>query len=347
MKKILQFIKPYTFQVIIVIALVFVQSMCDLFLPSLMSEIITNGVMLKDLDAVYAGGMKMIAVVIIGMTSTVLAGLLAARIAAGFSKLARKSIFNKVEGFSKKEFSKISTSSLITRVTNDVTQIQTFLVMALRMMISAPLMCIGGIIMVLDKDTSLCGLFIVVLPIVFLVIITTAVRIVPIMNSLQKKIDKITQIAREKLTGVKVIRAFNKEKLERERYDKANKDTYLTHLKGAQIMSTLMPIMMLIIQANMAAILFFGSKRVDLHGMQIGDLMAFIQYANQIMFSVIMLTMVFVLIPRAIVSGKRIVEILNTPFSIKEKKDSKENDKKMKKGTIEFKDVTFGFDKDS
>ncbi|MEG2460767.1 MAG: ABC transporter ATP-binding protein [Clostridia bacterium] len=347
MKKVLGFLKPYTLQIVVVVILVFIQSMADLYLPNLMSNIISKGVLNQDMDVVYKIGFEMIGVVIIGMTATIIAGLIASVVAAGFSKSARKHIFEKVENFSKAEFNKINASSLITRTTNDVTQVQTFLVMALRMMVSAPLICIGGIIMALQKDASLSSIFIVVLPVVLLVIGLTARKIIPIMNVMQKKIDRITQIAREKLVGVKVIRAFNMEKHERKRYDEANADLYNTTIKSAYIMSGLMPLMMLIIQINMAAILWFGSKRVELYGMEIGDLMAYIQYANQIMFAVIMLTMVFVLIPRAIVSMKRIAEVLDIPFSIKEKKVTNVVDRKVKKGQIEFKNVSFNYAKNA
>ena len=347
MKKIVQFIKPYTLQIVFVIILIAIQSMCDLFLPALMSEIITNGVMKSDLAAVYQIGLRMGVVVIAGMITTIYAGLIASKVAAGFSKLARNEVFKKVEEFSKKEFSSISTSSLITRITNDVTQVQTVILMSLRMMVTAPLMCIGGIVMVINKDTRLSGLFIVVLPIVLLVIVLKARKLIPLMSSLQKKIDKITQVAREKLIGVKVIRAFNKEEYERVRYDKVNKDAYITHLKGLQILASMMPTMMLIIQLNMVAILWLGAARVEAAGMEVGDLMAFIQYANLIMFSVIMLTMVFVLVPRGIVSAKRIAEVLNTPLSVKDKKKAIENSNKMKRGTIEFKNVSFKFDKNA
>ena len=320
MKIIFKHLKPYWFLVVIALSFVFIQTLTDLYLPTLMSDIINKGLLTTNLNYIYQVGGKMLLVAILGMICSIGSVYLASLIASKFSYRLRRDVFNHVQSFSLVEMDKLSTSSLITRTTNDVTQLQMVTVMILRMMVMAPLMAIGGIIMAYSKDHNLTIIFAVSIPILILVISVIARRIIPLFNLLQQKIDQINQIMREKLTGLRVIRAFNNDHFEHKRYTKANKGLMDTSLKVMYTMAMLMPIMLFIINLVSIAVIWFGGHRIDSGSMQIGDLMAFIQYAMQIMFSFISLSMMFIMIPRAIVSSKRISEVLSTKPTIRDPK---------------------------
>lgn len=345
MNKVLKQLKPYTIAIIIAMSLIFLQAIGNLYLPTLMSDIVNKGVINQSMDSVWEYGRDMLLVTLGAMLCSLSATFIAARVAAGFGRNLRRSVFKKVEEFSLNEFNKIQTSSLITRTTNDVTQIQNLTLMMIRMMILAPMMCIGGIVMATSKNLQLSILFAVVIPLLLAAIIILAKRIVPLFTEIQKRTDKINQVVREKLTGVRVIRAFGTEKYEGERYDKANKDIYEVSIKAAYIMSSLMPIVFFIINISTIAIVWFGSNLIGDGVLQIGDMMAFMQYAMQVLFSILMVTMLFIMIPRAIVSAKRINEVLDTEPSVKDQE--KDLDKVVNPGEIEFKDVTFSYNESS
>lgn len=345
MKKVLKYLKPYNIAIFIAMTLIFIQSLANLYLPTLMSDIVNKGVINQSMDDVWTYGGKMLLVTLVAMICSIISTFIASRVAAGFGRNLRKGVFSKVEDFSLNEFNKIQTSSLITRTTNDVTQIQNLTLMMIRMMILAPMMCIGGIIMATSKNLQLSILFAVVIPILLAAIVMLASKIVPLFTEIQKRTDKINQVVREKLTGVRVIRAFGTEKYEGERYDKANKDIYEVSLKAAYIMSSLMPIIFFIINISTIAIVWFGSHLIGDGVLQIGDMMAFMQYAMQVLFSILMVTMLFIMIPRAIVSAKRINEVLDIEPSIKD--EGIEMDKGTRPGEIEFKNVTFSYNESS
>ncbi len=341
MKKVLEHLKQYNILIVIAMTLIFLQSIANLYLPTLMSEIVNEGVIDQNMDSVWMYGGKMLFVTLGAMICSIISTFIASRVAAGFGKNLRKAVFTKVEDFSLNEFNKIQTSSLITRTTNDVSQIQNLTLMMIRMMILAPMMCIGGIIMATAKNLELSLLFVVVIPILLAAIILLARKIVPLFTEIQKRTDKINQVVREKLTGVRVIRAFGTEDYEGKRYDKANKDIYETSIKAAYIMSGLMPIIFFIINISTIAIVWFGSHLIGDGALQIGDMMAFMQYAMQVLFSILMVTMLFIMIPRAIVSAKRINEVLEIEPSIKD--NGMDIEKGTKSGEIEFKNVTFAY----
>ena len=345
MKKVLQHLKPFAIPIIIAMALIFIQSMANLYLPTLMSDIVNKGVIGQSMDSVWKYGRDMLLVTFGAMVCSIISTYIASRVAAGLGKSLRKGIFTKVESFSLNEFNKIQTSSLITRTTNDVTQIQSLTLMMIRMMILAPMMCIGGIIMATSKNLQLSILFIVVIPIMLGAILVLASKIVPLFTQIQKRTDKINQVVREKLTGVRVIRAFGTEQYEGNRYDKANKDIYESSIKAAYIMAGLMPLVMFIINISTIAIVWFGSHLIGDGALQIGDMMAFMQYAMQVMFSILMVTMLFILIPRAIVSAKRINEVLEIEPSVKD--TGAKMDKILKPGEIEFTNVGFAYNESS
>lgn len=343
MKKLFKYLKPFTPMIIVAVILTFCQGMLNLYLPNLMSDIVNNGIVGQSLDEVYKYGMQMVIVTIGFMCCAIGATFMASRVSAGFGKKLKSAIYKQVEKFSLAEFKKISTASLITRTTNDVTQVQQLTLMSMRMMIGAPLMCIGGIIMALSKNKELSVLFIVVIPILLFAIIFLARKIVPLFTILQKRTDRINQVIREKLTGVRVIRAFGTQEYERKRYDKANKDIYDISLKAAYIMSILMPIVLFLINVSSVAVVWFGSHLVDSGAMQIGDMMAFMQYAIQVLFSILGVTMMFVMIPRAMVSAKRIIEVLETESSIKDSGKVIPEEKITNPGEIEFVNATFQY----
>ncbi|MDD2376315.1 MAG: ABC transporter ATP-binding protein [Clostridia bacterium] len=342
MKKVLQHLKPYTISIVIAMGLIFLQAMANLYLPTLMSDIVNKGVIGQSMDSVWKYGGNMLLFTVGAMICSIISTYIASRVAAGLGKSLRKGIFTKVESFSLNEFNKIQTSSLITRTTNDVTQIQNLTLMMIRMMILAPMLCIGGIIMATSKNLQLSILFAVVIPLLLGAIILLASKIVPLFTQIQKRTDKINQVVREKLTGVRVIRAFGTEQYEGERYDRANKDIYESSIKAAYIMASLMPLVMFIINISTIAIVWFGSHLIGDGILQIGDMMAFMQYAMQVLFSILMVTMLFIMIPRAIVSAKRINEVLEIEPSVKD--SGIDMEKCVKPGEIEFKNVTYSYD---
>lgn len=343
MKKVLSYLKPFLPMIILSIILTFAQSMLNLYLPNLMSSIVDHGIVGQSLDEVWKYGSYMLYVTIGFMLCAIGATFIASRVSSGFAQKLRNAIYKKVEKFSLSEFKKISTSSLITRTTNDVTQVQQLTLMSMRMMITAPLMCVGGIIMALSKNKQLSLLFIVVIPLLLVAIIFLARKILPLFTSLQKRTDRINQVIREKLTGVRVIRAFGTQKYEQKRYDKANKDIYEVSLKAAYIMSILMPIVLFVVNLSSVCVVWFGSHLIGEGAMQIGDMMAFMQYAIQVLFSILGVTMLFVMIPRALVSIKRIGEVLDTESSIEDKTELLPKEKFTKPGQIVFKDATFQY----
>lgn len=327
--------------IILVFILIFVQTLSDLYLPTLMADIVDHGIVNGDIPYIWKIGSFMLLVAAIGVICSIIASFYSAKVATGFGKNLREKLFAHVENFSLQEFNKIGTASLITRTTNDITQMQQVLMMIMRMMIMAPMMSIGGIIMAVSRDAKLSLIFVVIIPILALAIFLIVTKGLPLFKAMQKKLDQLNLVLRENLTGIRVIRAFNRVEYEKERFAHANFDLTNTAVKVNRIMAILMPIMMLTLNLSTIAIVWFGGIRIDNGNMQVGDLMAFIQYAMQIMFSLIMMSMMFVMIPRASVSADRINEVLEIQPEIIDPKSEK--DVKNKKGYVEFRDVTFSY----
>ncbi len=233
------------------------------------------------------------------MACSIVAAWLSARIGMGFGRDLRRKVFAHVEGFSLHEFDRIGTPSLITRTTNDITQVQMFTMMMMRMMVMAPIMAVGGVIMAVQKDAKLTWVLVVVIPVIAAIISLTATRALPLFRAIQAKIDRINLVLREGLTGVRVIRAFNRIDHEKARFDEANLDLTATSIRVNKLMALMMPLMMLLMNLTTIAIIWFGAKRIDLGEMQVGSLMAFIQYAMQILFSLLMVSFLFIMLPRA------------------------------------------------
>ena len=259
----------------------------------------------------------------------------------GFGRNLRTRVFSQVEGFSLHEFDQIGTATLITRTTNDITQVAMVLIVMLRMMVTAPMMAIGGIIMARSKDAKLTLVLLVVLPVLAAAIFAIAGKGVPLFQAMQVKLDKVNLVLRENLTGIRVIRAFNRVGHEQRRFHEANRDLTDTAIRVNQIMAALMPIMMLVMNFTSIAIVWFGGIRIDRGEMRVGDMMAFIQYAMQIMFSLVMVAMMFVMIPRAEASAVRINQVIDTEAEIVDPAQVKAPD--GKRGFVEFRDVTFSY----
>jgi ATP-binding cassette, subfamily B, multidrug efflux pump len=306
-----------------------------------MSDIVDKGVVRGDTDYIWKIGGFMLLVAAGGMVCSIAASYYSAKAASGFGKLLRTKVFTHVSDFSLYEFDQLGTASLITRTTNDITQIQQVLVMMLRMTAMAPMMCIGGIIMAYSKDAKLTLVLAVSLPVLVLAIVIIAKQGIPLFKAMQIKLDNLNRVLRENLTGIRVIRSFNRVEHEKKRFDQANWDLTKTAIKVNKIMAAMMPIMMIVLNLSTVAIVWFGGLRISNGHMQVGDMMAFIQYAMQIMFSFIMLSMMFVMIPRASVSAVRINEVLETKADIKDSSTSISGE--GKRGYVEFQEVTFSY----
>ncbi len=352
MLKLFRFLQPYRWQVATVMLLILIQSLSELYLPTLMADIVNDGVVQGDIPYIWKIGGLMLAVTAAGTLVSIAASYLSSRIAAGFGKDVRSKTFRQVENFSLLDFDKIGTASLITRTTNDITQVQTVLIMIMRMMVAAPMMCIGGLIMAISKDAHLSLVFVGAIPVLALTIYLIASKGIPYFKAMQKKVDKLNLVLREGLTGIRVIRSFNRFDHETKRFDEANRDLTQTAIKVNQIMAFMMPMMMLILNFSSLAIIWFGGIRVSEGHMQVGDLMAFLQYAMQIMFSLLMVSMMFVMVPRASASAVRINEVLNLKPAASETKRSggaagsmpaKRQAATEPSGRLEFENVSFRY----
>ncbi|RED61735.1 ABC transporter ATP-binding protein [Cohnella lupini] len=345
MIKLFRFLGPYRWAVAAVMALILMQSLSELYLPTLMADIINDGVVKGDIPYIWKIGGFMLAVTAVGTVVSIAASYLSSRVAAGFGRDVRSKTFRHVENFSLQEFDKIGTASLITRTTNDITQVQQVLIMMMRLMVAAPMMCVGGLIMAISKDSHLSLVFVGAIPILALTIFLIASKGIPYFRVMQKKIDKLNLVLREGLTGIRVIRSFNRFEHETVRFADANGDLTQTAIKVNQIMAFMMPMMMLILNFSSIAIIWFGGLRVSSGHMQVGDLMAFLQYAMQIMFSLLMVSMMFVMVPRASASAVRVNEVLNTVPVIEEKRKdgAAKSDSRSVRGLVEFDNVSFRY----
>ncbi|MEH7097773.1 ABC transporter ATP-binding protein [Neobacillus vireti] len=341
MLKLSKYLKPFQIPIYVVLVLVLLQSLSELYLPTLMSDIVDKGVVTGDTQYIWKIGGYMLLVALGGMICSIAASFYSAKAASGFGRLLRSKVFSHVGNFSLSEFDKLGTASLITRTTNDITQIQQVMIMMLRMMAAAPMMCIGGIIMAYSKDAKLTGVLAVAIPILIVAIVVIARKGIPLFKAMQVKLDKLNRVLRENLTGIRVIRSFNRVEHEKKRFNEANWDLTQTAIKVNKIMAAMMPIMMVVLNLTTVAIVWFGGHRISNGNMEVGDMMAFIQYAMQIMFSFIMLSMMFVMIPRASVSAVRINEVLDTTADIKDPASTASIE--GERGHVEFHDVTFSY----
>jgi ATP-binding cassette subfamily B protein len=339
--KLFRLLNPYKWPIAAVIVLLFFQAMSELYLPTLMADIVDKGIVNKDTNYIYRTGGWMLLIAFLGTICSVVAMYISSLVATGFGRNLRSRIFRHVSNFTLREFDTVGTSSLITRTTNDITQVQTVLIMILRMMITAPIMCVGGLIMAFSKDHVLTWVLAVALPVMGVTIWFISSKGMPYFKIIQSKIDKLNLVLRESLVGIRVVRAFNREDHEKDRFKGANWELTDVSIRVNKLMAFFMPAMMLIMNFTSIAVLWFAAKRIDAGNMQIGDMIAFTQYVFQIMFSFLMAAFMFVMVPRAQASAIRINEILAMSPEIKDTDTPKQP--AGKKGYVEFRDVTFRY----
>jgi len=335
-----RYLPRYRASIVLVLVLLLIQALAQLYLPELNADIINNGVATGDTDYIARTGAFMLAVTFALMIAAIIGVYFSAKIAMGFGRDVRSAIFRKVETFSQVEVNRFGPASLITRNTNDVTQVQTLVLMALNLMISAPILTVGGVIMALRQDVPLTGILVVIIPLMALLIGTVMARAIPLFQVTQTKLDRINQVMREKLAGVRVIRAFVRTRHEEQRFDVASRDLMDVSLRVNRLFAITIPSLLAIMNLSTVAVLFFGAYRVDSGEMPIGNLLAFLQYIIQILFAIMTAVLLFVLVPRAAVSGARIREVLDTDPSIS---DPPSPISPARRGEVEFRDVSFGY----
>ena len=341
MLKLLRFLKPYRWLLVLVVTLATLQASANLYLPTLMSDIVNKGIAGFDTGYIWRTGGLMALVAIAGTICTLIGTYFASQVAGGMSKLLRREIFDKVQRFSLHEFDTVSTASLITRTTNDTTQIQQVMVMILSMLITAPITLVVGIIMALKQDVWLSWILVAIMPILIGVIVILLIKAVPLFSVIQVKLDKLNLILDENLTGVRVVRAFNRIRHEEDRFDIANHDVTNVAIKVNQLVALMMPTMMFMINLSSVAIIWFGSVRVGGGHLEIGSMFAFLQYAAQILFSLLMVALLFIMVPRAEASAKRINEVLDMEPEIVDPKKSQAPRKRL--GVVDFRGVSFSY----
>jgi len=310
------YLRPYSGALLAVVALQLVSTMANLYLPSLNADIIDKGVAKGDTGYILSTGGWMLLVTLAQIACSVAAVYFGARAAMSFGRDMRSAIFHKVGTFSAREVAQFGAPSLITRNTNDVTQVQMLVLMTCTMMIAAPIMCVGGIIMALRQDVGLSWLMVVCIPVLVISIAAIVVRMVPQFRAMQVRIDLVNRVLREQLSGIRVVRAFVRERDEAERFADANAALTQTALRAGRLMVLIFPTVMLVLNASSIAVLWFGAGRVDSGQMQIGALTAFLMYLMLILTSVMMATFMAIMIPRAAVCADRIGEVLKTESSV-------------------------------
>ncbi|WP_037305026.1 ABC transporter ATP-binding protein [Amycolatopsis orientalis] len=309
-------LRPYRRDLWLIVLLQFVQTLAGLYLPTLNADIIDDGVVKGDIDYILGVGGVMLLVSLVQIACSIGAVYFGARTAMAVGRDVRGAIFHRVQDFSAREVGQFGTPSLITRTTNDVQQVQMLTLMAFTLMVSAPIMCFGGIIMALNQDVTLSWLLVVVVPILGISVGIIIAKMRPAFRLMQERLDKINQILREQIMGIRVIRAFVKDTHERRRFTKANTELLDVSLVVGRLMALMFPIVMLVMNASSVAVLWFGGLRIDDGSMQIGALTAFLSYLMQILMAVMMATFMFMMVPRAEVSAERITEVLDTHTSV-------------------------------
>ena len=337
----MEYVRPYRREVLYVLALQLVGTIAALYLPALNADIIDNGVVLGDTGYIVRVGLVMLGVSLVQVAATIAAVYFGSRTAMGTGRDLRSSIFHKVGDYSSREVSAFGAPSLITRNTNDVLQIQTMTAMGLTMVVTAPIMMVGGVIMALREDVGLSWLVAVAVPILGASIALIAVRLVPAFRSMQKKVDSVNRVLREQATGIRVLRAFVREPYETERFNRANTELTDVSLTVGRWMAAMFPIILVVLNLSSVAVLWFGGIRIDEGTMQIGSLTAFLTYLVQILMSVMMATLMFVMVPRAAVSADRIGEVLDTEPSVR--RPAVGVSRLIQKGHLTLDDVTFSY----
>lgn len=330
----------------LIVALTLFQAATQLYLPKLMQNIVDNGIVKGNVGFITHTGFIMIIVSLVGIVCAITGTLLAAKVSMSVGMDLRRKVFQKATEYSLAEFDQLGVSTMITRNTNDVTQVQTTMFMILRMMLMAPFMLIGGLILAIRQDASLSVIIAIIIPSMILLVLIVAKMTLPLFDKVQKRLDKLNLVLREKLIGIRVIKAFNKTRRERERFDEANRQLTDVSLKVNRIVMSLLPVVFLLINFSTLAVIWFGGLRIDKGLLEIGGLMAYIQYLIHIMISLVMVAVSFVMVPRAKVSLDRIMEALEIESTLKDPVEPAgfvDESGHEKRGTVEFRDVSFAY----
>jgi len=342
LKLVARFMKPYWRTVWVIVALQFVATICTLLLPSINADIIDKGVVLGDTNYILRQGALMLGVSLLQVLATIVAVYFAARTAMAFGRDMRSGVFAHVGDFSAREVSRFGAPSLLTRTTNDVMQVQTLVFMAFSMLVTTPIMMVGGIIMAIREDVGLSWLVAVAVPVLAGSVSVVLMAMVPGFRKMQKRIDRVNQVLREQISGIRVVRAFVREPFEERRFAEANRELTDVALYVGRWMSALFPLVMLVLNASTIAVLWFGGIRVDAGHMQIGSMTAYLSYLMQILIAMLMSTMLMMLLPRATVSAGRIGEVLDTePSVVPTAKPVAAPAARL--GSLEFRNVTFSY----
>lgn len=342
MRKVFKYLAPYWWQIILVIIFTYANVWGSLQLPTLMSNIVNQGILNNDQAYIISTGLRMLLVAAVAATAAIVTGFLASRIATGFARKLRLATFEKIESFSLNEINKFSTASLITRSTNDIQQIQQVTFMVLRIAVQAPLMAIGAVFSALRTAPNMAWIMALATGVLLILVTSIFCLVIPKFKIQQKLIDQLNLVARENLTGLRVIRAFNNEAIEERKFNKVNRSISKLGVWVNRVISLMQPGMTLIISFTMLGIIWIGAHLVVDGNLEIGSMMAFMQYALQVITSFLMLIMIMVMLPRAQVSINRVNEILDTEVSIKEPAQPEAIDPEQR-GIVEFRHVTFTY----
>jgi ATP-binding cassette subfamily B multidrug efflux pump len=336
-----KYLRPYRRQIALVVVLTLIQTMANLYLPSLMADIINRGIAKGDTGYIFRTGGLMLGITFVQAICAIIGVYWGSKTAMAFGRDVRSVIFRTVESFSQREVNHFGTPSLITRNTNDVQQVQMLVVLALNMMLAAPIMLFGGVIMALREDVVLSGLIVVIVPLMAAVIGITVWRVMPRFRAQQVKLDRVNQVMRENLSGMRVIRAFVRTRFERRRFDEANSDLTATALSINRTFALMIPLLMLIFNLSTVAIMWFGGHRIASGAMPIGNITAFLTYMMIILMSVMMAVFMLVMVPRAAASAERIQQVLQTEPSVID--PAIIDGVGEGRGFLEFDDVEFGY----
>ncbi|WP_305782491.1 ABC transporter ATP-binding protein [Symbioplanes lichenis] len=309
-------LRPYGKSILLVVLFQFVATLATLYLPTLNADIIDNGVVPGDTGYVMRVGLEMLGITVVAIVAQIAAVYFGARTAMAVGRDVRAAIFERVMAFSTREVGQFGAPSLITRTTNDVQQVQMLVLMSFLLMVSAPIMCVGGIVLALRLDVPLSGLLLVIVPVLIAVVVVLVSIMRPLFRTMQVRIDKVNRIMREQITGIRVIRAFVRDEREQARYGGANDELTDVSLRVGKVMAAMFPTVLLIVNVSSVAVLWFGGHRINDNAMQVGELTAFLSYLMQILMAIMMATFMFVMIPRAEVCAERIEEVLGTETSV-------------------------------
>ncbi len=340
-KLLARYLGPYKWYIVGVIVFQMVSVIAALYLPTLNAQIIDQGVAQGNIGLIWQRGGWMLAIAFIQITASVLALLLAARAAMAMGRDIRNAVYTKVSGFSEREVNHFGPGSLITRNTNDVQQVQMLAMMGSTMLVMAPLMAIGGIVMALRQDASLSWILAVAIPVLLVAAGLIMVRLIPLFREYQERLDTVNLVLREQLTGVRVVRAFVRERVEAARFLVANTDIMVVGRNVGSIFVLMFPLVMLILNVTTTAVLWFGAIRINDGTMEVGTIMAFMQYIAQVLFGIVMATFMAMMFPRAVVSAERITAVLNSKSTLEDPADPVLV--QPRPGEVAFKDVSFTF----